>query len=254
MKAQRSLNATPLWIITILGAAVTALGVYVQTSGASPTNLMIAGTLAALGGGIVGAAVSMYLASGEGRNTLVGIGRTVDQLLGPSLRSNDAELVPVRREWHYYHLTRRDGVYLWRHTIHKFDVDIAPNVIVSTTRDHSFNVELSYRTEVALRGDRMMLVESPTSGNEPPIIAVTPYFTEWARKVVAGVILVKSFDGEDLLSKCLWSQDLLVQSESGDVSPERGRDLDVIWRNTFKHRILPSLSDNDTVASVSKNA
>jgi hypothetical protein len=57
----------------------------------------------------------------------------------------------------------------------------------------------------------MLMVEEAEGGAEPPLIAVMPYFTEKFRQVRAGVFFIKSWDGNDLMTKCLWSLTVTFQ-------------------------------------------
>jgi hypothetical protein len=114
-----------------------------------------------------------------------------------------------------------------------------------TVTDVNQGREHMYRAEVAVRGDRMILVESRIDGSEPPIVAVVPFFTEMYRTVHAGIAVVRSWDGTDILTKCLWSLAPLVTSQGSEVSDEESVELDRIWAATFSRdsRILPDVTD-----------
>jgi hypothetical protein len=229
----------------LLGIAITAVGVYVQSQGASATQQMVAGTLAAVGGGVIGAAISLAVSAGEGRDTLFAVRDLLAGSLRARMRSAEADLGPIRHEWHYYHLTQRDGKYLWRYTNYHFEQSNTTGSIVLLVKDTSFGREHTYRSEVAVRGDRMILVEAPEDGSEPPIVAVVPFFTEGFRNVRAGVSFLRSWDGTDILSKCLWSPTPLVVAEGNDVRPEDAQTLEELWARNFHnaHRVFPAAQD-----------
>jgi hypothetical protein len=240
---KRSLGSTPLWVLILIGAFVTAAGVYIQSSFQSTLSGMVAGTLAALGGGVVGAAISMLMSAGEGRDTLITVQGLLANSLKAQMRTAETDLRGIRHPWHYYHMTQRDGQFIWRYTNYRLDHSNAVGSIDLTITDVSFGREHVYRTEMALRGDRMILVDSSDDGSEPPIVSVTPFFTEGFRKVRAGVAFLRSWDGIDLLTKCLWSPTPLVESTSLDVPPEQGRTRDAMWEQAFRsaNGVLPTI-------------
>ena len=252
---KRSLGTTPLWLIALLGVAITALGVYIQATGTSPFSQMGAGTLAALGGGVIGAAISIYFAAGEGRDTLFAVRELLADSLRANMRSAETDLKAIRHHWHYYHLTQRDSRFLWRHTDYHFEQSNTTSSIVLMIKDVGFGREHLYRAEAAIRGNRMILIEAPDDGGEPPIIAVTPFFTEGYRKVRAGVVFLRSLDGEDMLTKCLWSATPLVDANGPDISDQDGLLLEEIWDRAFRPatRILPSLKDSSIVAPTQRS-
>ncbi|MGX7676565.1 hypothetical protein [Plantactinospora sp. DSM 117369] len=244
---RRSLGSTPLWLLTALGLATTAFGVYLQTSGKEQIFQIIAGALAAFGGAIVGAATSLYVASGDGRDTLLAVREMLAHSLDVRLRSTEAALSPIRRHWHYYHLTKRGGRFRWRHTDYHFEQTGTPGSIVLNIADTDPNGDQRYRSEAAIRGDRLILVESPEEGStEGPIVAITPFFTEVFRRVRPGFALLRSWDGEDMVTRCIWSTSALVPSTGQDVSDEDGRVLDDLWERSFLagHHIFPSVGHN----------
>jgi hypothetical protein len=134
---KRSLGATPLWMVGALGAAITALGFYIQTNATNTTSQMIAGTLGALGGGVIGAAISIFFSTTEGRDTLAVIRQLLAENASAGMRSDEKSLEWIRQEWHYYYLTRRDDQYLWRHIIYRFQDSTTPNSIEVLTQDEA---------------------------------------------------------------------------------------------------------------------
>ncbi|GHJ45830.1 hypothetical protein Cs7R123_31720 [Catellatospora sp. TT07R-123] len=244
-KSGRSLAMAPLWLITLLGATLTVLGVYVQSTAESPVANVVAGTLAALGGGVIGATISLYFAAGEGRDALYAVRELLAGSFAARIRSAEADLKPVRQVWHYYYLTERGGAFLWRYWTYRFDQGGVPSSLATEITDISNGKEHVYRVEVGVRGGRMIMVESPAQGNEPPIIAVTPNFTEVYQNIRAGVVLLKSWDGNDLLTKCLWSTSPLARADGLEVVVEDEPILEDVWDRVFgrNNRIFPSTRD-----------
>lgn len=240
---RRSLSSTPLWIIALLGIGITALGVYIQSTGSSPARLMSAGTLLALGGGVVGAAISIHLSAADGRDLLSAVHQMLDSTLGVSMRSREADLAPSRRTWHCYWVTQKNGTFRWALAIYHFERGRTPGLATAELTGippHGGN----YRVEMAIRGNRMLFAEAPEAGSEPPTVGIVPYFTEGFRDVHAGVVLVPTWDGTELLSKCLWSITPLVNSD--EISHDDSLLLDSIWDRTFPlgHTIFPAIGKN----------
>lgn len=233
-----------------LGTVTTAFGIYVQATAKGAVGQMVAGTLAALGGGVIGAAISIYLAAGEGRDTLRAIRDVLAGSLRARMRSREEDLAPVRQSWHFYHVTQIDGAFVWRYTNYRFDHSNTSGSITTSTRDVRAGKEHVYHTEVAVRDHRMIMVEEAEGGTEPPLIAVMPYFTESFRHVRGGVFLIKSWDGNDLLTKCLWSLTPLVGVAGTEVRREDFGLLEELWEAAFgqSHLLLPS-----TVASAEQS-
>ncbi|GIH07288.1 hypothetical protein Rhe02_53550 [Rhizocola hellebori] len=242
---RRSIGSAPLWMVGTLGAAITALGFYVQTNGNSATNQMVAGTLTAVGGGVIGAAISIYFAATEGRDTLAMIRKMMADFSKAGMRSEENSLSPIRRSWHYYYLTRKDDKYLWRHFVYRFQDSTTPNSIEVMIVDESAGEPYEAFTEVALRKDRLIMVEIPKNGDEPPLVVVAPGFTEGYRDVRAGVVILKTWDATGMLSKCLWSTRPLTDSNGREVSHEAALILEELWQRNFArdYEILPLVSD-----------
>jgi hypothetical protein len=73
------------------------------------------------------------------------------------------------------------------------------------------------------------MVESRQGSREEPIVVLTPYFTEGYRAVKAGITVLRTWDGTDLLGKCLWSSEPLVASVEPVVPDEMAPELERLW-------------------------
>jgi hypothetical protein len=161
------------------------------------------------------------------------------------MRSDETLLASIRREWHYYYLTRKNDEFIWRHFVYRFQDSTIPNSIEVKIVDASGDDPYEVFTEIALRGDRLLMVEVAKDGTEPPIVAITPGFTEGFRGVRAGIVILRTWDSTELLSKCLWSTRPLVDSKGREVSAEDTQTLEAMWQRSFArdYEILPSISD-----------
>jgi hypothetical protein len=246
MSGRKAPAEAPLWLISLLGVCLTTFGVYIQATGSGAFVLLAAGSLSAVGGGVLGAAISIYFASGDGRDALRSVREVLAGSLRARMRSPEEDLKDIRKPWHFYHVTEVDGVFVWRYTHYRFDQSTATGSITSRTADINNGVEHIYNTEVAVRSPRMILVDEAEGGTEPPLIAIMPYFTENFRHVRAGIFFIKSWDGGDLLTKCLWSLTPLVPAVGADVAADSFTVLEKLWDQGFRttHTILPSTVAN----------
>ncbi len=253
MPQTKSPVEAPLWIVSLLGICLTAFGIYIQVTAHGAAALMAAGSLAAIGGGVLGAAISIYFASGDGRDALRSVREVLAGSLRARMRSPEEDLRDVRKPWHFYHVTEVDGVFVWRYTAYPFDQSTATGSITSRAVDVSNGAEHIYNTEVAVRSPRMILVDEAEGGTEPPLIAVMPYFTENFRHVRAGAFFIKSWDGSDLLTKCLWSLTPLAATTGVEVNSDDFPVLERHWEQGFrsKHIIFPSTIDTATAPTAS---
>lgn len=248
MAGKRSLGSTPLWIVVLLGGALTALGVLVQLVGKSPAEQTVAATVAALGASVLGAGISLLVTAGEGRDTLADVRTLLTDSLGSRMLSAESELAVVRRRWFFYHLSQREDRYVWRYTDYRLDNEQTPNTLVGFVGDNVFGRDHVFRAEVAVRSGRMILAEEDLDGRVPGLVALTPDFSVAThRRVRAGVVFLRAFDGKSILSKCLWSAEPLTgePGQFGDLAEEDGLELDRMWKQTFSDSnvLLPAVTD-----------
>jgi hypothetical protein len=80
-------------------------------------NDFTAGLLSAVGGGIVGATVSLLVTGGADRDTLQKIRSVVEDSLTSTFLSEETSLEPVRQLWHHYYVTTIKKRDVWRHEL-----------------------------------------------------------------------------------------------------------------------------------------
>lgn len=244
---KKSLGTTPPWAIMLFGATLCGMAVFIQFMSEVPVYKALAATLAAMGAGTLGAGIGATVASSDGRDTLAHIRDLLTDAVQARMHSNEDELSVVKRRWYFYHLTQSDGRYVWRHTDYRLDVSSAPGTIATVVRDNAFGRTHVFRSEVAARGDRVILIEEDIDGRVPGLVAITPDFNLGFRKVRAGIALVHTWDGTSILSKCLWSVEALTAAPpvKGQLSKEDGLAMERLWKQTFttSNVLLPSVSD-----------
>jgi len=238
MTVKRALGTAPIWLVALLGVTITALGVLVQAGTSERMAIMFAGTVSALGGAIVGAAVSLYIAAGDGRDTLRSIRELLAESLPAKVTSVESDLARLRKPWHVYHQTRFGGAIVWRYTFYPFDRDRAVGSVSAFVTEPEFDREPVYRAEAAVRGHRMFYIETAQEGNEPPTIGVLPSFAGPYQTAFAGLRVFVSWDGPPMVAKCLWSEQPLVRVTGSTVEQDDWPELEARWRNGFGHEVV----------------
>jgi hypothetical protein len=246
-----------LWSWTALGVVVVALGVYVQVKGGSAIEQMFAGSFAAVGGGVIGATISIFVTTSANQDTLdqqIQMFNTKIALQTDLLRetttarilSREDELGPIRRTWHFYHKSRdRQGKEVWSHTEYPFDQ--SPGVgainikVVGVFGDESF----SYDAEVGIRSGVLFIFERRNFSSEPLMTTIVPFFTDRLRSCYPGTVTVRSWSHDDILAPCLFfrtSQEDSYRTNRGIVVDEDSYKLDELWLATASVSILPRLA------------
>lgn len=237
MVAKRSLVSAPLWLVGLLGVVVTALGVIVQAGASERIVAMFAGTVSAVGGAVIGAAISLYFAAGEGRDTLRSVREILAESSKRSLTSPEADLAKLRKVWHVYHKTSLRDEIVWRYTRYPFDLDRAIGSLSAYVVEPELGREPPYHVEAGIRAERMIYIETATGGDEPPIIGVVPWFSGSYRTSYAGLRIFHAWDGFPMVSKCLWSEQELARTQGSTVEREDWPELEALWQSGFSHTI-----------------
>jgi hypothetical protein len=240
-----------VWLIMLLGVVMTGFGIAYATASAPDTgrsadvaNNIISGLLTAVGGGIVGASVSILVTGGSDRDTLQKLRGVVQDSLMSKLTSDEASLGPVRQLWHHYYVTATDGKHVWRYRQFHFELSVAVSSAVTgmAVKDQSGRTRL-YRVEAGIRGDRLIIVSAMVNGQEPPLIEIYPQFVNY-KDLHYGVALLQNWDGYNMLSRTILSNhDLLGGAvPEGMIPAEYFEDLDTKWERGFAdhNELLPS--------------
>ena len=240
MAGRKTLATTPPWAIMLFGVTLCGLGVFIQFTSDMPGYKAVAAVLAAVGAGTLGAGIGATVASADGHDTLSHIRKLLEGALGAGMHSDEEDLAVVKHRWHFYFLAKRENGYVWRYTDYRLDNSGTPNTAVTLIKDHVFGQDRVFRTEVAIRGDRLLLVEEDVRDRIPGLIAISHDFTRPDRAVRAGIALMNCWDGTRILTKCMWSVEPLTAYEltDGTACAEDGVALDRVWNDIFRRSTI----------------
>ena len=245
-------SSTRVWLILFLGVVMTGFGIAYAAATtpkaggtASVPNDITSGLLSAVGGGIVGATISLLVTGSADRDTLRKIRSVVEDSLTSTLLSEESSLEPVRQTRHHYYVTTIKNRDVWRYERYHFDLSLGVSsvTVAISVKDASGRI-LRYRLEAGVRGDRLIIFSSMLNGQEPVFTEVYPQFVNY-KSTHYGIVLMENWDGFNMLSKTILnSHDLLEgeQVEEGTVPERFFAQLDAAWEAGFAqhNRVLPS--------------
>lgn len=250
MSGERSNFTARVWLIFTLGVAMTGFGVsYAAATGASgkgPSllNIVIAGVLTAVGGGIVGAIISIVIATASDRDTV----ETVQEILRTSLESrflsDEDRLLPMRRLWHHYFLTTTGGVSAWYYEVLDFRQATATASLTTTLAvEDPAGSKIEYKFEVGARGDHLYILSMVEGTRQTAVSEVFPRVLDFSASHF-GIMLAHDWDGRSALSRTIISLTPLIQAEPGVVPESAAVTLDESWDAGFKkhHAMFPQVS------------
>ncbi len=251
MSGERSKFTSRVWLIFALGVAMTGFGVSYAaaaagSSGKGPNllNIVIAGVLTAVGGGIVGAIISILIATASDRDTV----ETVRDILRSSLEgkflSDEDRLRPTRRLWHHYFLTTAGGVSAWWYEVLDFRQTAATASLATTLLvDDPAGSKIEYKFEVGARGDHLYILSTVEGTRQTAVTEVFPRFLDFSATHF-GIMLAHDWDGRSTLSRTTISLTPLIQAEPGIVPESAAAGLSESWNDGFKkhHVMFPEAS------------
>ncbi|MER6979451.1 YtxH domain-containing protein [Streptomyces carpinensis] len=235
------------WLILALGVVTTGFGVAFAAAAAddhgriSLPNQEISGVLTALGGGIVGAVVSIMVARASDRETLQHMTEVLEDSLTSTLRSHNERLAPVRQLWHHYYVTKLRGQYVWRYERYPLHLSahvgsLAVEIDVQSDSGHTHK----YLVEAFVRHERLTIV-SHKAGEEVNVFEeVYPQF-DGELSEYFGLGVVRTWDATNIVTKAILSRLPLVSGTEGTLPEGDFAELDRIWELGFKrlNEVLP---------------
>jgi hypothetical protein len=240
------------WLILALGVVTTGFGVTYTTASAnsnhpSVASQVVAGVLTAVGGGILGAVISILVARSSDRDTLAHVAEVLERSLTSELRSDDRRLSPLRAEqWHHYYLTTLRGEHVWRYEKYPFQLSaqvgsLAVEVDVVTDNGNVF----PYLVEAFVRHERLTIVSSKARDNTNVFVEVFPQF-DGELSEYFGIGFVRTWDATNIVTKTILSQQPLkgITGTGPTLSADDGHQLDAIWKTGFQrlNDVLPTSS------------
>lgn len=191
--------------------------------------------LVALGASALGTCFGIAFGSVWDASALQRVRELIEQSLSSSLSAPDHELEAFRKAWHHYIVTQIDKTPVWRYRKIDFSRTSVPGKLVTT-----FNVPgpqghiHTYSIEGFLAEPRLIVVQTPSGGSEPPIIHIYPCATERFRSMHAGLALLQSWDGDHLTVPVLMCADPIdlghANVSEGTLPEDTYAKLNEIWK------------------------
>jgi hypothetical protein len=235
------------WLILALGIVTTGFGVAFAAAAiddhgrVSLPSQEVSGVLTAIGGGIVGAVISIMVARASDRETLQHMTNVLEESLTSTLRSDNGRLASVRYPWHHYFLTTLRGKHVWRYEKYPFHLSahvgsLAVEIDVRTDSGLTFK----YLVEAFVRHERLIVVSRKAGDESNVFVEVYPQFSgEFSEYFGSG--FVRTWDATNIVTKVILSRLPLVHSPEGTLTEEECAELDRIWALGFRrlNEVLP---------------
>jgi hypothetical protein len=236
-----------VWLILALGVVTTGFGVAFAAAAAgddgkiSLPNQEVSGVLTAIGGGIVGAVISIMVARASDREALAHITSVLDASLTSELRSDNARLAAARQLWHHYFVTTLRGHNVWRYERYPFHLSAhVRSLAVEIDVPADGGLTHKYSVEAFVRHEALTVVSRKVADEANVFVEVYPQFDgEFSEYYGAG--FVRTWDRTNIVTKVILSRFPLVNSAEGTVDDADFAALNRIWESGFKrvNEILP---------------
>lgn len=229
-----------MWGVVMLLALGSALAVIaLLLAGRHPSTLVriSAGIVGALAGALVGASVTIVVHKRLNHSPLTQVRLLLERTVDSSMTSPEAEIADLRTTWHHYYRTLINQRSVWRYNTISFSR--APGVgslSTETTLADPRETLHRYMIEAAVRGPRLIISQTPLHGREAATIEVYPHILYKFLAVHAGVGLMQTWDGDEITSRCILSQQPLIQPTEKHAVPDcHFSELDDAWELAFAH-------------------
>ncbi|WP_193878921.1 hypothetical protein [Oculatella sp. LEGE 06141] len=197
----------------------------------------------AIGGGALGTCFGITFGSVSDASILQRIREMLEFSLEKTLSAPEQNLDEYRKVWHHYLMTKINNKFVWRYRQFDFARLSVPGKIVATLavpdsqgKTHTYNIE------GFLIGTRLIFVQLPAGGYEPPVIHLYPQAGEYFRSIHVGLATLQSWDGDHLTIPVVMCKDPLVFPGHSGQYPREGTlpdsiaiELDKLWLREAKN-------------------
>lgn len=234
------------WLILALGIATTGFGVSFAAATEddgkiSLVNQEISGVLTAVGGGIVGAVISILVARASNQETLHRMTRVLEDSLTSTLRSDNARLAPARHLWHHYFVTTVRGKTVWRYEQYPFHLSAhVGSLAVEIDVESDMGLVNKYVVEAFVRHERLIVVSHKARDESNVFVEVYPQFGGELSEYF-GLGFVRTWDSTNIVTKVVLSRLPLVSGSIGTLNDHDCAELEQFWELGFKRQneVLP---------------
>ncbi|HEX3691757.1 MAG TPA: hypothetical protein VHU13_00290 [Solirubrobacteraceae bacterium] len=219
----------------MLGVALATVALLLLAGKPTSLDRVLAGLIGALAGAVVGSSLTILIDKRLQRGPVSQMLEVLEKTLGSTMTSVESDLAGLRTVWHHYHLTVVKGTPTWRYEIFNFDRDLSIGSLTASVASRDSDGEPhDYRIDAAVRGSRLILTQTALQGQEAPMVEIFPYILHDFRTTHAGVGIVQTWDGIEILSSALLSRRPLFEGSEADViSDEQSRHLTALWEEIF---------------------
>ncbi|MGW6644727.1 hypothetical protein [Streptomyces iakyrus] len=205
-------------------------------------NQEISGVLTAVGGGMVGAVISILVTRASNQETLQRMTHVLEHSLTSSLRSDNARLTPVRHLWHHYFITTVRGKNVWRYEQYPFDLSAnVGSLAVEIDVESDMGLVNKYLVEAFVRHERLTIVSHKARDESNVFVEVYPQFGGELSEYF-GIGFVRTWDSTNIVTKVVLSRLPLVPGSIGTLSDSDCAEMERIWELGFgrQNEVLPN--------------
>lgn len=218
----------------LIAASMTSILLVTVGSLLDSSHAIASKVLIVLGSSGLGTCFGLVFGGVFGASALQRVKELIEDSLSSSLAAPDHQLEEFRKTWHHYLLTKIGEHLVWRYRKLDFSRTSVPGKLVT-----AFNVQgpdgglHTYNIEGYLAEPRLVFVETPSGGSEPPIVQIYPRATERFRRRHAGIALLQSWDGDNLMVPVLLCASPLtfdnVKIQEGTLPEKTYASLNETW-------------------------
>lgn len=174
-----------------------------------------------VGGAILGASLSDYLA-----NSGYSLYEVLQNSFNIPFIKTGKDLDVLKHKFYFYHLTKEKGTILWFLKIEDYSSNFSNSYIISLNNTFKYKkVKLSYNTLGFLLQDRFIRMKFANSGAERPIICIFNEDLSDYNDIYVGYGVFENYDGNDMFAPIIMSKNPLsgIKKEgfiSSDKYPE----------------------------------
>jgi len=213
--------------------ALVLTGISLVGIGSTFDEKQLAQILISIGAGILGASLSNLFGILNGKNVLNIIANSINN----DFSTPEKIIENYRKKYYKYWITEYDQKKIWRCGEFDFRKTVSLGKLVATIETITPDLKkIKYQAKGAIRGERLILIQNPEFGNEPPVVSLFPTFAIEHQSIVLGIEIFQSFDRNEICSSAIISQTPINNwKKVGNVDEKTAEVLTTYWeRNKIK--------------------
>ncbi len=226
-----------LWGVTVLlalGIAMALIALLLAADHPSTAGRAASAIAGAFAGALIGTSVTILVHRRLDYSPITQVRLLLEQTIESSMTSSEDDVSPVRTTWHHYYHSLIDHQIVWRyHTISFNEAVGIGSLSTQAAISDPEGTPHMYRVEGAVRGPRLILTLVPLHGRESAAVEVFPHFLYEFRSLHAGVGLMQTWDGDEIVGRCLLSQSSIIEGNDSRVPDGSVAQLEARWEKAF---------------------